>query len=325
MPGEYPLPQKSYMLINNGSGNFMDMTLSRFPDLTKGGMITDAAWVDLNNDSRPDLITVGEFMPVRVFINYEGKKFREATKSWFEVPEGGFWNKIAVADFDHDGDMDIIAGNFGTNSQIKSSVNEPVKLMYKDFDNNGSLDIVLSYYENDTLFPLRGKQCSTQQLPGLKDKFKDYNSFGLATVEDVYGSSLLNDSEVLEAKTFASGILINTKEGFELVKLPKIAQISAVFGIVYDDFDKDGLDDIVIAGNLYNSEVETPRNDAGQGLFLKRNAKGGFDPVRGYNSGLFIPGDVKKLKSIRLGSKDASQKGILVGVNDDIVKLISAQ
>ncbi len=199
----------------------------------------------------------------------------------------------------------------------------PFKLFSKDFDNNGSLDIVLGYYENDTLFPVHNRESSIKQIPGLGRKFKDYHSFGSATLENIYNAGNLRKADSLEAKTFSSSILINTDKGFKLEKLPHMAQISAVFGIIYDDFDNDGLDDMIIAGNLYNTEMEIPRNDAGQGLFLKGDGKGGFQVIRGYDSGIFIPGDVKKLKSIKLGEGPSASNGVIAGVNNNYLRLIT--
>ena len=145
--------------------------LSILPDLIKGGMITDAVWTDLNKDTWPDLVTVGEFMPVRVFINDLGKKFREATNSWFSIPETGLWKQIALADFDEDGNMDLIAGNFGTNSQLKARAsNEPVELTFKDFDNNGSVDPVLTYYVLHKSYPFPSRNEMLEPInsaPGL--------------------------------------------------------------------------------------------------------------------------------------------------------------
>jgi hypothetical protein len=142
-------------------------------------------------------------------------------------------------------------------------------------------------------------------------------------LEDVYASEALRKANHLKVNTFSNSILINKKAGFQMMKLPKEAQMSAVFGMVYEDFDNDGLNDIVIAGNLYNSETETPRNDAGQGLLLKGNGMGGFVPVMNYVSGLNITGDVKKISIIKLGQLGKDRKGFIVGVNNDFVQLIA--
>ncbi|MCF6351820.1 MAG: FG-GAP-like repeat-containing protein [Cyclobacteriaceae bacterium] len=320
LPGQYPKPGRSYIL-ENVNGIFKDVTATHAAELEYPGMVTDALWSDYDGDGTKDLILVGEWMPITIFKNKKGTLTKLKGNSTLSNSDG-WWFSIAEGDVNKDGRMDYIVGNLGENYKYKAKPGAPFRLFSNDFDNDGSLDIVLSYYENDTLYPLRGKQCSSEQIPGLKKKFKDYNSFGLATLEDIYEPESLKKAALLEAKTFASSILLNTTSGFELVQLPKMAQISAVFGIVYNDFDNDGMDDIILAGNLYNSEVETPRNDAGQGLFLKGDGKGGFTPIRGYKSGLYILGDVKKLKPIRLGAETTAKKGIIAGINNDFIRLI---
>jgi len=172
---------------------------------------------------------------------------------------------------------------------------------------------------------VHNRENALKQIPGLGNKFKDYHSYGSATLAEIFNADNLEESDMLEVKTFSSSVLSNTEAGFKLVKLPPLAQISAVFGIVYDDFDNDGLDDLIIAGNLYNTEMETPRNDAGKGLFLRGDGKGEFQAVRGYDSGLFIPGDVKKLKALRLGEGPSARKGFIAGINNNDIRLIIAQ
>ncbi len=321
LPGKYPKPGRSY-LLENENGIFKDVTTAHTSELEYPGMVTDALWSDYNGDGNNDLVLTGEWMPITIFENTNGTLTKIKGDSVLNN-SGGWWFSIAEGDVNKDGRPDYIVGNLGENYKYKANPGNPFRLYSKDFDNNGTLDIVLSYYENDTLYPLRGKQCSSEQIPGLKKKFKDYNSFGLATLADIYETDSLRNADLLEAKTFSSSLLLNTTSGFKLNKLPKLAQISAVFGIVYTDFDKDGYEDIVLAGNLYNSEVETPRNDAGQGLFLKGDGKGGFTAVRGYESGLYILGDVKKLKAIKLGTGATAKKGILAGINNDFVRLIA--
>ncbi len=323
IPGSYPLPPRSYLLENNG-GVFSDITSAVARDLMNPGLVTDALWTDFNADGIHDLIVIGEWMPLAFFQNMNGKLEKIDSDSTLEN-SNGWWFSISEADVDDDGDLDYILGNLGENYKYKATTNFPFKLFSNDFDNNGHLDIVLAYYEDSTLYPLRGRDCTIQQIPALENKFEDYHSFGLATLEDVYGASYLEASYKLEAKTFSNSILLNTDAGFELRVLPKMAQISSVFGSVYKDFDNDGMKDIVIAGNFYNSEIKTMRNDAGQGLFLRGKGNGEFTPVRGYDSGLYIPGDVKKLKSIRLGKGSSARQGVIAGINNDFLKLISVQ
>lgn len=321
-PGQYPKSDRSY-LLENKNGKFTDVT-AMSKELNMLGMVTDALWSDYDGDGQKDLIVVGEWMPITIFKNNKGSLKKLMSDVTLNA-SSGWWFSIAEGDVNADGKMDYILGNLGQNYKYKTKPDNPFRLYSKDFDNNGSLDIVLSYFENDTLYPLRGKQCSSQQIPALKNKFKNYNSFGSASLEEIYNKDLLLNSDMYEAKTFASSLLINSKMGFRLKELPKMAQISAVFGIIYDDFDKDGINDIVLAGNLYNSEIETPRGDASKGLFLKGDGSGDFKEIRGYDSGLFIPGDVKKIKPIRLKTTEGIKKGIISGVNNDYVRMIIAQ
>ncbi|MEZ4810703.1 MAG: FG-GAP-like repeat-containing protein [Allomuricauda sp.] len=321
LPGKYPKSGRSY-LLENQNGKFRDVTQEKAPGMLSPGMVTDAVWSDYNNDGSKDLVLVGEWMPITIFENHKDR-FTKKSNDPVLNNSTGWWFSITEADIDQDGKADYIVGNLGENYKYKATNDAPFRLYSKDFDNNGSLDIVLSYVENDTLYPLRGKSCSTQQIPSLKEKFKDYRSFGLASLKDVYDEDSLKNSDLYEAKTFSSGLLMNTDAGFQLQALPKMAQISPLFGSVYEDFDNDGVNDIVIAGNLYNSEIETPRGDAGQGLFLKGNGKGGFDPISGFDSGLFISGDVKKLKPINLGPQ--GKRGLISGVNNGNVGLFQTQ
>jgi hypothetical protein len=323
LPGQYPKPGRSY-LLENVNGKFIDVTAEHTKELEYPGMVTDALWSDYDGDGTKDLILVGEWMPVVIFRNNVGKLTKFGGDSTLSKSDG-WWFSITEGDVNRDGRVDYILGNLGENYQHKAQSGAPFRLFSKDFDNNGSLDIVLGYYENDTLYPVHNRESSLKQIPSLKNRFKDYNSFGSATLENIYYAGNLEESDLFEAKTFSSSILINTGMGFELAKLPLLAQISAVFGILYDDFDNDGLDDIIIAGNLYNSERETPRGDAGQGLFLKGDGKGGFQVIRGYDSGLFIPGDVKKLKAIQLGEGPSARKGVIAGINNNFLRLITAQ
>lgn len=322
LPGQYPKSDRSY-LLENVNGKYKDVTAAHSEALEYPGMVSDALWSDYDGDSAKDLILVGEWMPVTIFRNNAGQLEYKEDSTLFN--SNGWWFSITEGDVNKDGRMDYIIGNLGENYQHKTTPESPFNLFSNDFDNNGSMDIVLGYYENDTLFPVRNRENSLKQIPDIQNRFKDYHSFGSATLEEIYGSDYLEESLKLEAKTFSNGILINTEAGFEILKLPQIAQISAVFGIIYDDFDKDGFKDIIIAGNLYNSEMETPRLDAGKGLFLKGDGKGGFQAWRVYDSGLFIPGDVKKLKAIQLGKGPSARKGVIAGINNNYVRLITVQ
>ena len=213
----------------------------------------------------------------------------------------GWWWSIKGGDFDNDGDTDYIAGNLGLNYKYKANENETFDIYVNDFDNNQKNDIVLSYYNDGEKFPVRGRECSSQQIPGIKTKFPDYASFSNATLEEVYTKQDLENSLHYQVRSFASVYLENRDGKFVVHQLPKEAQLSNINQILVDDYDRDGHLDALIAGNLYWSEVETPRSDAGTGLFLKGNGQGGFTPLQAFESGFFTLGDVKDMAEIVIG------------------------
>jgi enediyne biosynthesis protein E4 len=177
---------------------------------------------------------------------------------------------------------------------------------------------VLSYYEHGEAFPVRGKSCSTQQIPSIGEKFKTYEKFGESNLQDVYGSSL-NTALNLQAKTFASVYIENLgNNSFKIRELPSLAQTSSINTILIKDYDNDGFKDLLVSGNLYPAEIETPRNDAGTGLLLKGDGKGNFLPISINESGFFTPNDVKDMKTIKVGNKEV----ILVANNDDLLQAI---
>ena len=323
IPGKYPLPASSVLLKNEsqeGKIKFVDVTNDLAPFLVDLGISSDAEWVDIDNDSDLDLLIVGEWMPPRVIIN-EGDKFVDITlKSGLE-DQIGWWFSIAAADFDKDGDTDYIVGNLGENYKYKATQEEPFEVYAKDFDNNGSLDIAFGYHEEGKVFPLRGRECSSNQMPFIKENFPSYHDFGLADMPSVYGEKNLENSLHYSANNFATSYVENLGElKFKLHKIKGIAQFSSVNSILIDDFDKDGNIDALLSGNLYQSEVETPRNDASYGVFLKGNGKGQFDSFAPHESGLFVRGDVKNAAIIKTASK--KNKRIVFGKNDGFTQFI---
>jgi hypothetical protein len=300
MPGEYPKPQESYVLINDGSGHFKNLAPSFLPDLVSGGMITDAIWADLNKDSWPDLVTIGEFMPVRVFLNERGNKFNDATSSWFDVPEGGFWHKIAAADFDHDGNTDLIIGNFGTNSQLKSSINEPVRLTYKDFDNNGSVDPILTYYIQNQSYPFASRNEMLNQISSLRIKFPTYESYSNVRLSDLFSPENLKTATVLSASELRTVFYKNTGSKFEKRILPIEAQFAPVHAIEILDYNLDGNLDFILAGNQNAMCVRLGVMDASYGQLFEGNGKGNFRYIPQAVSGLDMTGDVRSLKVITI-------------------------
>ena len=321
VPGQYPWPTKSYILQNN-HGVFKDVTSQIAKDFDTLGMITDACWTDFDGNGTLDLIIVGEWTPILFYSNKNGV-FENVTETNGMINTNGWWSSITQDDFDNDGDMDYVVGNLGLNYKYKASPEEPFEVHADDFDQNNRKDIVLSYYNFGKLFPVRGKSCSSQQIPSLKNKFKDYNSFSVAGLTDVYGKEALNNAEIhYKAQNFASSYVENLGNGqFKLTPLPNEAQFSSVNKIISEDIDKDGYKDIIIGGNLYASEIETPRNDSGIGLYLKGDGQGHFIPVSSMESNLYINGDVKDFASITIGNA----KSMIVVKNNDYPQFVKVK
>ena len=312
LPGKYPFPPRSY-LLNNGNGIFVDVTEEVAPELGEPGLVTSAVWSDFDGDGALDLIVVGEWMPVSIFQNLDGRLINRTEKYGLEESTG-WWNAIEEGDFDNDGDSDYVLGNLGLNFKYKASVEEPLHVYGSDFDKSGTSDIVLGYYNEGVCYPVRGRECSSQQIPAIKTSFPTYHAFGSASLFEVYGSSL-NEALHYEARTFASSYMENLGNGrFSLRPLPVEAQFSTVQDVVVHDFDEDGNLDLLIGGNFHVSEVETGRADASIGLLITGDGRGHFTPVDPSESGFNAHLDVRDLALAR------SAKGaplIPVANNDD--------
>ena len=312
-PWNYPEPASSYLLVNE-NGKFSNYNTDQFTDL---GLVTDAEWFDYDNDGDSDIVVVGEWMPITVFKNQDGNFIKEEINTNLGCSSTGWWYSIEVGDLNNDKLPDLIVGNLGLNYKYKASVDEPFEVFYDDFDENGTKDIVLAYYNYGIQFPLRGFSCSSQQVPDLKDKFEKYDIFASLDVQEVYGEENLENALRLSVNTFESAALINNESFFDFKPLPNYAQFSSVNDIIIKDFDNDQINDLLIVGNMYHAEIETARNDAGNGLFLKGVGDGSFKEVSVSESGFFAPGDSKKIITLNLGSNDI----ILVANNNDRIQI----
>ena len=310
-PGNYPFAPKSY-LLENKNGEFVDVTTEIAPELSEIGMVTDATWADVDGDNQIDLVVVGEWMPVTFFMNRHGRLLPDRETGFYEK-SAGWWFSIAPIDFDEDGDLDFLVGNLGLNYKYQASHDEPFEIYSGDLDKNGNNDILLGYYNEGQLYPVRGRECSSQQIPMIKEKFKRYHEFGAATLPGIL-ESFNNPMHNYKAYTFASSIVENLGDGrYQLTPLPLQAQISPINDIIYFDFDGDGSKDVLVAGNLYASEVETPRADAGIGLLLKGGQQNDLQTLTATETGFMADGDVKKLGLIKLGP---GRYGVLVARNN---------
>jgi hypothetical protein len=255
-------------------------------------MVTDAAWLDLNNDNKKDLIIIGEWMPVTVFINNNGK-LTNKTNEYFDENYSGWWNKITVTDLNKDGIPDLVIGNLGSNTQCKA------ELYYKDFDGNGTIEPVLCFYIQGKSYPFLSRDEVVSQMNGMSKKFQHYQDYADATLQDVFTPEQLKDAGHLKANILATTYFERSEDGkFHKKYLPAEAQFSPVFTITSIDYNKDGNEDLLLCGNISHARLRFGNYDANYGVLLKGDGKGNFTYINQQQSGFKLKGDVRSVLNI---------------------------
>ena len=310
VPGSYGLIPASILLENTGKGQFKDVTATKAPALQQAGMVTDAVWVNLNGDSRPELILAGDWMPIRIF-SFQ----KEMLSPMADLPASeGWWNCIKIADIDKNGTPDIIAGNFGLNSNIKADSVHPARLFTADFDQNGQTECIPVFYKPDgKAYPYYLKDEMESQLPVLKKKFLQYKDYAGKPIEAIFSPEQLQKAIVLTVKETRSAIFYNQGNGkFLKEPLPLAAQVSPVAGIAVVDCNADGMPDLQLGGNFFGWKPQTGRLDASYGTTLL-HASNGWENVLPKFSGFFVKGEVRDVALIRLAG---GETGLVVSRND---------
>ena len=309
---KYPTAPKSRLLINV-DGKFKESVEQLAPALSSLGLVTGATFTDINDDGWQDLIIAREWGPITYLQNNKGT-FTDLTKESGLDKIPGWWNGVNAADLDLDGDIDIVATNFGLNTKYHASEDHPVLLYYGKFGTD-EMRLVEAEYENGQLFPVRGKSCSTRAIPHLADRFNTFHSFALAELNQVYTPKEMNDSQKFTITELNSGVLLNDGNGqFIFQNLPKMAQVAPCFGIVIEDMNGDSFPDLLLAQNFHHPQVETGRMSGGMSLMLAGAGDGTFTTVWPGKSGIIVPSDAKSASKADLNGD--SLPDILISSND---------
>lgn len=315
-PGLYGLPCDGYLLANDGRGTFEDVTNQYAPELKELGMIRDAKWADFNGDSAQDLIVVGEWMAIRLFLNKDNRL--EESKATFGRSDG-WYNAVEVADLNGDGQPDIITGNHGLNSRFKATSTQPLHLYINDFDRNGSVEHILTRYHAGTSLPLVLRQDLVAQIPSLKKKYLHYETYKGQRVIDIFTESELERTIELNAFDLETCVWLNDGDGkFIRQALPIQAQISPVYSIFVDDMDGDKKLDILLGGNLYRAKPETGIYAGSYGTLLKGDGEGGFSFVSPTESGISVRGEIRAMKQL-----STSPRILVIARNNETLKFLS--
>ncbi|MEP6928263.1 MAG: VCBS repeat-containing protein [Ginsengibacter sp.] len=307
VPGKYPTAPLSKILLNDGKGNFTDATSIVCPAIDRIGMVTDAVWIDINKDGKKDLIIAGEWMPLKIFLNLNGK-LTDASADYIKFPSYGWWNRIYADDFDNDGDTDLVLGNQGWNNQFSASEQKPVSLYFKDFDGNGSIDPFMFYFIGDTSYPAYSRDDIVQQVPSFNKKYLYYTDYADVTISNMFTKEQIKNAPELKANNLETVYLENTGHGFIPKQLPVEAQYAPVYAITAADVNSDGNKDLILAGNNIWTRIKFGRYDANHAILLLGDGKGNFTYVPQWQSGLNVQGNVRAIEQV--GSK------LIFGINN---------
>lgn len=317
--GKYGMNPSSNFYINDGTGEFKNQSKRFMAEITDLGMVTDAEWSDIDKDGYMDLIVTQDWGQIVIFKNERGRKMTLASKI---KDSEGLWNCIKPTDIDGDGDTDFIVGNIGDNTKLKVSPENPAFIHVKDFDNNGTVEQIISCLTEDgKTYPMVLKGELQRALPMIKRKYVKYTDYANQRITDMFTPEQMKDCVEKKITTTKTVFLINDGKGnFEMKALPIEAQYSRIAAIETGDFDKDGILDILLAGNFYDVLPEWGRFDANYGLFLKGKGKGNFEVKKSSETGFKTIGQVRKMYKLR-GS--ANQEVVVLAKNNDKAQVFS--
>ncbi|MDW3648734.1 MAG: VCBS repeat-containing protein [Bacteroidia bacterium] len=301
IPGAYPEIPTSYLLINEGEGKFENKINQFLPELEKGGMITDAAFSDLNADGSEELIILGEWMPILIYEK-TATKWTDQSEKYLGKAYKGWWNSLKISDVNGDGRMDLLAGNVGLNIQFQASDSEPAQLYYSDFDKNGSVDPIFCYYIQGESYPFVTRDELLGQLAKLKSKYTSFASYANHKMINIFTPDELKEVQILDANHMSTSLFLQKEDGsFAYVELPKEAQYSPIYSMEIWDINKDGNQDLLLFGNNSFAKLRLGKFDANYGQVFLGNGKGNFSYLAQNQSGFNITGDIRASQIIGEG------------------------
>lgn len=304
VPGNFPVMPRSY-LLENERGTFVDRTSKLAPELFTVGMVNAALWTDYDNDNDKDLMVAGEWMPITLFENKEGKFTKPVYSSGLDRYQG-WWNSLVGADLDHDGDIDYVAGNLGDNTAYKASFDQPMRVYAKDFDKNSSIDVIITRYVHDKEVPIAPRGLLSNQLKLINKVYQTYADYAESDIHKLLGMLDTANMQILEANYFKSSYIENLGNGkFKVRPLPLEAQFAPLFGLQITDLNSDGYLDILGIGNYRPTEVISGWYDAGKGIVLQGFGNGKFKFLPIPKTGFVVDGDARALAQISMNNNES--------------------
>jgi hypothetical protein len=304
---DYPFSDTSRMLVIDRSGKYLRS--ESIPANGLAGMLTGAVFVDLDEDGKRELVTVGEFQPVSVYAR-NGSAWVDRTGTIAGLPGPGWWCSLIKADLDGDGDEDLVAGNYGLNTQFRVGVETPMSILSKDFDGNGKPEAITSYFIGGRSYPSHSLDDLLEQMPSLRKRFNTYAAYANAGTDDIFSASDRKGALELKATEMQTIVLENTgKGGLVIHELPVQAQYAPVFAMAATDIDRDGRKDLILCGNQSGTRIKYGKYDANKGFVFRNEGGMRFSYLTPTRTGIYINGDVRSVVPMQDGDR------LLIGVN----------